>query len=505
MSDAAADRAIRSIAIVGGGTAGWMAACLLAQTLRGTGCAITLVESPDIGVVGVGEATIPPIFDFLQLIEVDLDAFIPATQATFKLGIRFDDWSRIGDSYWHPFGTFGVSIDRRPFQHVFHKARAQGLDVTVPRFSLAAALGEAGRLAHPDPRAPSPLAGLRQALHFDAVLVARFLRDHAQTRGVRRLEREVAEVALRDDGFIEALKLKGGGELAADLYIDCSGFRGLLIEQALGAGYEDWTRWLPCDRALAAPTAHAGPPAPYTQATAQAAGWRWRIPLQHRVGNGYVYSSAFIDDDAAQDELLAAIGKPLAEPRKLSFTAGRRKTMWSRNCVALGLASGFLEPLESTSIHLVCSGLYKLLDHFPDRDFAPVNIAAYNRALADEYQTYRDFILLHYCVTARDDTPFWRERATAPLPDRLAERIELYRACGRADAKPGELFTDLSWFYIFEGMGVRPKAYDPLVDASNFDQVRSILPDLAARIEAVVAQSPTHEAALTAIVRRRAI
>jgi tryptophan halogenase len=498
------DRSIRSIAIVGGGTAGWMAACLLSQTLRGTGCAITLVESPDIGTVGVGEATIPPIFDFLKLIEVDLDAFIPAAQATFKLGIKFDDWRAIGDSYWHPFGTFGVSIDRRPFHHVFHKARAQGLDPTVPQFSLAAALGDAGRLAHPDPRGPGPLAGLRQALHFDAVLVARFLRDHAERRGVRRLEREVAEAKLRDDGFIEALALKGGGELAADLYIDCSGFRGLLIEQALGAGYEDWTRWLPCDRALAAPTAHAGPPPPYTQAVAMGAGWRWRIPLQHRVGNGYVYSSAFIDDGAAQDELLAAIGQPLAEPRKLSFTAGRRKTMWSRNCVALGLASGFLEPLESTSIHLVCSGLYKLLDHFPDRDFAPVNIAAYNRALADEYETYRDFILLHYCATARDDTAFWRERAAAPLPDRLAERLELYRACGRVDARPGELFTDLSWFYIFEGMGVTPRAYDPLVEASNFEQVRVILPDLTARIDTVVAQSPTHAAALAAIVRRSA-
>ncbi|GGL21483.1 tryptophan halogenase family protein [Caulobacter rhizosphaerae] len=498
------DRSIRSIAIVGGGTAGWMAACLLSQTLRGTGCAITLVESPDIGTVGVGEATIPPIFDFLKLIEVDLDAFIPATQATFKLGIKFDDWRAIGDSYWHPFGTFGVSIDRRPFHHVFHKARAQGLDPTAPQFSLAAALGDAGRLAHPDPRVPGPLAGLRQALHFDAVLVARFLRDHAERRGVRRLEREVAEAKLRDDGFIEALALKGGGELAADLYIDCSGFRGLLIEQALGAGYEDWTRWLPCDRALAAPTAHAGPPPPYTQAVAMDAGWRWRIPLQHRVGNGYVYSSAFIDDGAAQDELLSAIGQPLAEPRKLSFTAGRRKTMWSRNCVALGLASGFLEPLESTSIHLVCSGLYKLLDHFPDRDFASVNIAAYNRALADEYETYRDFILLHYCVTARDDTAFWRDRTAAPLPDRLAERLELYRACGRVDAKPGELFTDLSWFYIFEGMGVTPRAYDPLVDASNFQQVRAVLPELTARIAAVVAQSPTHEAALAAIVRRSA-
>ncbi|KRA56218.1 tryptophan halogenase [Caulobacter sp. Root655] len=492
------DRAIKSIAIVGGGTAGWMAASLLAQTLRGTGCAITLIESPDIGIVGVGEATIPPILDFLKLIEVDLDAFLQATQATFKLGIKFQDWSRVGESYWHPFGSFGVSIDRRPFHHVWHKARTEGLDMAVPDFSLAAALGEAGRFAPPDPRAGGPLAGLRHALHFDAALVAKFLRDHAERRGVRRLEREVARAVLRDDGFIDALTLTDGEQVKADFYIDCSGLRGLLIEQALETGYEDWTRWLPCDRAIAAPTAHAGPPAPYTLAVAQDAGWRWKIPLRHRVGNGYVYASQAIDDETALSELLAAIGEPLAEPRKLRFTTGRRKAFWNRNCVALGLASGFLEPLESTSIHLVCSGLYKLLDHFPDRDFAPSNIAAYNRALVAEYETFRDFIVLHYCATARDDTPFWRDRAEASIPDSLAERMELYRACGRIDTRPGELFTDLSWFYVLEGMGLRPRAHDPLVDASDFRQVRAILPRLAQQVATVVAQSPTHQAALGA-------
>jgi len=495
------DRALRSIAIVGGGTAGWMAASLLAQTLRGTGCAITLIESPDIGVVGVGEATIPPILDFLRLIEVDLDAFIQATQATYKLGIKFQDWRQFGESYWHPFGSFGVSIDRRPFQHVWHKARARarGLDLNVPDFSLAAALGEAGRFAHPDPAAGGPLAGLRYALHFDAVLVGRFLRDHALARGVRRLEREVASALLRDDGFIDALALTDGQQVKADLFIDCSGFRGLLIEQALGTGYEDWTRWLPCDRAIAAPTAQAGPPAPYTLAVAQDAGWRWKIPLQHRVGNGYVYASQAIDDEAALGELLSAIGEPLAEPRRLAFTTGRRKAFWNHNCVALGLASGFLEPLESTSIHLVCSGLYKLLDHFPDRDFAPSNIAAYNQALTAEYETFRDFILLHYCATKRDDTPFWRDRARAPVPDSLAERIALYQACGRVNTRPSELFTDLSWFYVLEGMGLRPRAYDPLVDASNFDQIRALLPRLAGQVSSVVGHSPPHEAALGAL------
>jgi tryptophan halogenase len=498
------DRAIRSIAIVGGGTAGWMAASLLAQVLRGTGCAITLVESPDIGIVGVGEATIPPILDFLKLIEVDLDAFVRDTQATFKLGIKFQDWSRVGESYWHPFGTFGVSIDRRPFHHVWHKARAEGLEMSVPHHSLAAALGEAGRFAWPDPSVGGPLAGLRHALHFDAALVARFLRGHAEARGIRRLEREVASAVLRDDGFIDALTLTDGGEVKADLYIDCSGFRGLLIEQTLGTGYEDWTRWLPCDRAIAAPTAHAGPPAPYTLAVAQDAGWRWKIPLQHRVGNGYVYASQAIDDDTALAELLAAIGQPLAEPRRLRFTTGRRKAFWNRNVVTLGLASGFLEPLESTSIHLVCSGLYKLLDHFPDRDFAPSNIAAYNQALVHEYETFRDFIVLHYCATARDDTAFWRDRAGAAVPDTLAERLELYRACGRITTRQGDLFTDLSWFYVLDGMGLRPRAYDPLVEASNFEQVQALLPRLSGQIAALVAQSPTHEAAIASLGRHRA-
>ncbi|MBO9707180.1 MAG: tryptophan 7-halogenase [Caulobacter sp.] len=489
------DRSIKSIVIVGGGTAGWMAASLLVRVLRGTGVAITLVEAPDIGTVGVGEATIPPILDFLRLAEVDLGAFVQATQATYKLGIKFQDWLRLGQSYWHPFGAFGVSIDRRPFPQVWHKARAQGLSLSVPEFSLAAALGEAGRFARPDPGAPGPQAGLRYALHFDAALVACVLRDHATARGVRRLEREVTGAVLRRDGFVEALSLKEGGTLAADLFIDCSGFRGLLIEQALGVGYEDWSRWLPCDRAIAVPTAHSRPPAPYTLATAQSAGWRWTIPLRHRVGNGYVYASGAIDDAAAEAELLAAVGEPLAEPRRLRFVAGRRKAFWSRNVVALGLASGFLEPLESTSIHLVCSGLYKLLDHFPDLDFAPANIAVYNRTLTDEYETFRDFIVLHYCATRRDDTAFWRERGAA-VPDSLAQRLELYRACGRADARPGELFTDLSWFYVFEGMGVRPRAYDPLVDASDFRQVRDLLPQLAGQVSDIVARSPSHAAFL---------
>ncbi|PXA85919.1 tryptophan halogenase [Caulobacter sp. D5] len=496
------DRAIGSIAILGGGTAGWMAAAVLAQVLRGTGTSITLVESADIPTVGVGEATIPPIVDFLRLLEIDQAEFMVATEGTFKLGIRFDDWTTPGERYWHPFGTFGPTIDRRPFHNMWHRLRAAGDDPRVEAYSLSAALGDAGRMAFADPRAGGvgPSGGLRHALHFDAGLVARFLRTWSERRGVTRLERKVEGAVLRDDGFVEALALKGGGHLAADLFIDCSGFRGVLIEEALKTGYEDWSRWLPCDRAVAGLTARDPNPPPFTQAAARPAGWRWRIPLRHRTGNGYVYSSAHVGDDEALADLAREAGPLLSEPRFLRFKGGRRKAFWSRNVVALGLASGFLEPLESTSIHFVTSGLMKLLDHFPDKDFDPANIAAYNAALIAEYEAARDFIVLHYQPTRRDE-PFWRERAAA-IPDTLAERLELYRGTGRIPFRPGELFTDLSWFYVLEGMGVRPAAYDPLVNFSNLAETRAGLVGWRGRVAQGVAEAATHEAVLDAIAAR---
>ena len=479
--------AIRSIAIVGGGTAGWMSAVLLGHALRGSDVRITVVESAEIGIVGVGEATIPPILDFLDLVGIDREAFIRETQATLKLGIRFQDWKAVGEHYWHPFGTFGVAIDRRPFHHHLQRAAARDEPRGVVDFSLAAALAEAGRFTPPDPREGPARAGLRYALHFDAALVARTLRTVAERRGVRRLDRTVVDVTRTPAGHVDELLFREGDRLGADLFIDCSGFRGLLIEGSMAAGYEDWTRWLPCDRAVAGPTALNGEPQLYTLSHARDAGWRWRIPLQHRAGNGYVYSSHHIDDQAALDDLTRQVGGTfLAEPRQLRFTTGRRKAFWKGNVVALGLASGFLEPLESTSIHLVTSGLYKLLDHFPDRAFDPANIAAYNASLIEEYETIRDFIVAHYGLSARRDTPFWRDVTGQSLPDSLQSRIDLYRATGRCRARPGDLFADVNWFYVLHGLGLRPRHPDPLTGMSDAAAVRGVFDQVARDVAAGV-------------------
>ncbi|MDE2348219.1 MAG: tryptophan 7-halogenase [Gammaproteobacteria bacterium] len=496
------DRRIRHIAIVGGGTAGWLAAAVLARSLPGVGCRITVVESPEIAPVGVGEATIPPILDLLRLLGINQDDFVRHTRATYKLGIKFIDWLRIGSSYWHPFGTFGTAINLRPFHHAWQRAKREGRAPDFLDFSLCAALAEAGRFGVPDPAAPGPAAGLRHALHFDAGLVADYFSRYARALGVQHLERRVVDAKLREDGFIEALLFDEGSRLEADLYLDCSGFRGILIDKALGTRYLSWQQYLPCDRAIAAPTAAAPDRPPFTAAHAGAAGWRWRIPLQHRSGNGYVYSSAFADDEAAQADFHAAIcAEPLAAPRLLRFVAGRRERFWNRNCVALGLASGFLEPLESTSIHLVMSGVYKLLEHFPDKSFAAVNIDSYNAELGAEMEAIRDFLILHYAGTQRDDTPFWRHCAGMALPPSLAARIELYRETGRVRTRAGELFTDLSWFYVLDGLGIEPRAHDPLIDVVPAGAFTEILAALARDTRAALASAPTHAAVLDAVWR----
>ena len=488
------DGNIRSIAIVGGGTAGWMAASMLARALPGTRTAITVVESPDIGIIGVGEATIPPITEVLRFLSIDEADFVRHTEATYKLGIKFVDWKAAGESYWHPFGTFGASILRRPFYHAWHKACAAGVPLRFNDYSVCAMLGDEFKFRFPDAEADSPAAGLRYALHFDAALVARYLRNYAERLGVERMERTVAGASRLDDGLLDELKFSDGSSLKANLYIDCSGFRGVLIEQELRAGYIDWTSMLPCDRAVACPTPTSGRRAPFTQSLARSAGWQWRIPLQHRTGNGYVYSSQFCNDEEAAADLLAVLGvPPLNEPRFLRFTTGRRKVFWSGNCVALGLASGFMEPLESTSIHLVSSGVYHLLEHYPDTHFDRSNIDSYNAEVAYEYERVRDFIVLHYCLTQREDTPLWRYCRSMALPDTLQQRIELYRGTGRIRSRAGELFTDMSWFYIFEGMGVRPEHYDPLLDVLTLDKLKEILASLAQGTAAVRRTAPLHD------------
>jgi tryptophan halogenase len=487
------DQRIERIAIVGGGTAGWTAASILARTLP-PWCNITVVESPEIGTVGVGEATIPPFIDLLHLLGIDEADFVRETRSTYKLGIQFKDWGRSGESYWHPFGTFGSTIQRRPFFHYWHRGRALGLPLRFNDYSLCSTLGDEGKFRFPDASAPHAAAGLRYALHFDAALVAKYLRGYCERRGVTRLERTVAQATRRADGFLDELVFGDGSKLQADLYLDCSGFRGVLIEETLATGYLDWSALLPCDRAVAIPTEMTRSRPPYTRATARAAGWHWRIPLQHRAGNGYVYSSACLSDEQAVEDLMTAVAeKPLAPPRFLRFVAGRRRLFWNRNCVALGLASGFLEPLESTSIQLVINGVFNLLDHFPDKSFAPANIESYNTELIEELERIRDFIVLHYWATRRDDSPFWRHWRALRLPDSLQQRIEHYQATGRVRVKPRELFTDLSWFYIFEGMGIRPLSYDPLADALPEERLREVLASLARSTAAAAAGARPHD------------
>jgi tryptophan halogenase len=481
--------AIRSILIVGGGTAGWISAGVLARALTGTGTRITLVESADIGIVGVGEATIPPFIEMLQFLDIKLPDFIHHTEATLKLAIRFDGWNGPGTSYWHPFGTFGTGIGRRPFHHALLTHRAHGGQAGVTDFNVCARLCETDQAFSPE----RPPPGARYALHFDAVLVARYLRRYAETLGVTRIEATVRGAQRSAGGTIASVELTDGRSLPADLFIDASGFSGVLIEQALHTGYIDWRAHLPCDRAFAVPTPRGPTLPPYTVAHAMSAGWRWRIPLQHRCGNGYVYSSAHQSDDAAQAELVAATGAQ-GSPRPLRFVPGRRARAWVGNCVAVGLSSGFLEPLESTSIHLIVAGVFNLLDHFPDRRFDPALAASYNAELAQELEQIRDFLILHYALTTRRDTPFWADMASAPLPETLRERIALYADAGTIRPQPRELFTGPSWFYVLDGMGVVPHRADPLLSAIDPARLRAMLARISQDTLAGAAHGVPHAA-----------
>ncbi|MDP8994134.1 MAG: tryptophan 7-halogenase [Pseudomonadota bacterium] len=485
-------RRIERVAIVGGGSAGWMAAATLANNLRG-GCRIELVESEEIGIVGVGEATIPGIRVFNHALGLDEADFVASTQGTFKLGIQFVDWARPGHTYFHQFGHFGADFDSVPLYHYWLRARMRGDETPLEAYSLAAAAAARGRFARPISDRRRIESTYDYAYHFDAALYARYLRRYAEARGVARHEGRIVDVALRgDDGFVERVKLADGREVAADLFIDCSGFAGLLIGKALGTDYEDWTRWLPCDRAVAVPCASGGDFTPYTRSTARAAGWQWRIPLQHRIGNGYVYSSGHVSDDEAAAALLANLdGEPLAEPRLLRFTTGRPKLFWNRNCVALGLASGFMEPLESTSLHLVQTGILRLLAVWPDRDFDPLARQEYNRLVADEYERIRDFLILHYHLNRREE-PLWRQCARMELPEWLRYRIDHFRAYGRLVSPGIELFQNPNWLAIHIGQLNWPERYEPLVDErAHVDDARA-LADIRRAVTAAAEAMPTH-------------
>jgi tryptophan halogenase len=487
MSPPDSDIRIRNIVIVGGGTAGWMAAAALAKALAHQPVAIRLIESEEIGTIGVGEATIPQIRVFNQLLGLDEADFMSRTRATIKLGVQFVNWWKPGHRYIHPFGVFGEDLGHIPFHQYWLRLFQRGEAQDIGAYSLTCSAAREGKFE----RRPD----LTWAFHFDASLYAKYLREYAEKRGVRRIEGKIVTTALRgEDGFIESVQLASGEVVEGELFVDCSGFRGVLIEQALKTGYEDWSRFLPCDRAIAVMSESTGQIAPYTRSTAHQAGWQWRIPLQHRVGNGHVYCSGFTSDDEAIDTLLGNLeGARLSEPRSLNFVTGRRRKAWNRNCVSLGLSSGFLEPLESTSIHLIQSGIARLIRNFPNKRFEQADIDIYNRHCRTEYEHIRDFIILHYKATARDDTPFWRHCAAMEIPDGLREKIEVYRAAGRIHREDEALWMTPNWLAVMHGQGIRPRDYDPLVDNVPLDTVRQRLEQLRLRIAAAVAGMSTHE------------
>jgi tryptophan halogenase len=489
------DRHLRDILIIGGGTAGWMAAAALAKVL-GHRHSIRLIESDEIGIVGVGEATVPHLKLFNQILEIEEIEFVKQTQGTFKLGIEFVDWGRLGDRYIHGFGSIGHDYGLLPFYQYWLKLSRAGKAADIGAYSLNTFAAQHGKFMTSAADAPphSPLANIAYAYHFDAGLYARYLRRYAEARGVQRTEGRVTKVRLRpEDGFIAGVQLAGGAELQADLYIDCSGFRGLLIEEALHTGYEDWTHWLPCDRAMAVACENVGPPTPFTRSTARSAGWQWRIPLQHRTGNGYVYSSAYISDDEVATTLMANLdGRALGEPRKLRFTTGMRRKFWNKNCVAIGLASGFMEPLESTSIYLIQSGIARLINLMPDRDFSPVLVERYNSQAAFEFERIRDFLILHYWATERRDSPFWKYCGEMSIPEPLAETVRLFKDSGRFFRNAEEMFAITSWVQVMLGQHIVPQRYHPAVDLVPDQEIAGLADSVRKVIAACVDAMPTH-------------
>ncbi len=485
---------IKHIVIVGGGTAGWMSAAALSKLL-GAAWQITLVESEEIGIVGVGEATIPLINIYNQALELDENAFMRETKATFKLGIEFVNWGRVGESYIHGFGPLGPDIALCKFHHYWLKMHGAGRAAPLDEYSINIAAARANKFIRADlEMGNSPLAEISHAYHFDAGLYAAFLRRYAEARGVQRIEGKISGATTRaENGFIDAVVMESGRRIEGDLFVDCSGFRGLLIEQTLHTGYDDWSHWLPCNRALAVPCASVAPLLPYTRATARSAGWQWRIPLQHRIGNGYVYCSEFIADDEARSTLLANLdGKALAEPRPLRFVTGKRRRLWNKNVVAVGLASGFMEPLESTSIHLIQNTIARLTTFFPFSRFDEADIAEFNKQSDFEFERIRDFLILHYKATERDDSEFWNYCRTMSIPDTLQHKIDLFRSNGRVFRENAELFSEISWVEVFLGQHVTPSGYHALVDTLSEQRIGEFLENVRGTIARCVQAMPTH-------------
>ena len=496
--------AIKKILIVGGGTAGWMAAAALSRLKQNNLVDITLVESEAIGTVGVGEATIPPFVNFNELLEISESEMLSAVQGSFKLGIQFVNWGQVGDSYIHPFGAYGYAMGGISFHHVWHKFRGEGDRRPIQVFNLETMAAYFGRFSRTQDYtrdyARDDLPPINYAYHINATAYAAFLRRYAEKRGVVRQEGKIVDTQLDgESGDVVSVQLDSGAIIEADLFIDCSGFRGLLIEQALETGYTEWTHWLPCNRAVALPCNRddGSPPPPFTKATAHPAGWQWQVPLQHRNGNGHVYCDAYMEADEATDILIQNMaGKPTADPNHLRFVTGHRKKFWNRNVVALGLAGGFMEPLESTSIHLINTGVDKLISMLSLDGITDAQRDTYNRLTEREYARIRDFLILHYKATERTDSEFWNYCRTMSVPDTLTQKIELFQANGQIFREEDELFTETSWAAVMMGQRIPMKGHNAIADTLNLAKTKAELDEMEKSIRFAVDQMPGHDAFL---------
>ncbi|GHF77427.1 tryptophan halogenase family protein [Thalassotalea marina] len=490
---------IEKIVIVGGGTAGWMSAASLARYFGDKANNITIIESSTLGTVGVGEATIPNIVTYNKNLGIDELELIKATQASFKLGIQFEDWHKEGESFFHPFSDYGLPVNQVDFHHYIHRANSEGQQYALKDFCFPSVLAKHGNFAQPHPNPPSPLADYQYAFHFDAGLYAKFLMNFATKLGVNHIDALINDVTVdAKSGEIESVTLENGQKIKGDLFIDCSGFTGLLIEKALNTGYEDWSHWLLCDRALAVQTELMGEPTPYTRSIAKANGWQWRIPLQHRMGNGYIFASKFQTEQAAKQVLLESVeGKTLNEVRPFKFVPGRRKKVWNKNCIAVGLSSGFLEPLESTSISLIQSIIDKLLTFFPHSGLNQFDIDEVNRLHNTEVEHVRDFLILHYKLSKRDDSEFWRYCQTMDIPESLEHKIGVYQSRGHLIERECESFEQASWLSMYNGFGIQPNSFDPRASQIPLNDLINNLNQMKDSIDNAAKQALSHQAFIT--------
>jgi tryptophan halogenase len=485
---------IQNVVIVGGGTAGWITAALMIKVLGKT-LNITLVESDKIGTIGVGEATIPPIIPFNNALGLDEKAFLKATKGTLKLGIEFENWKKKGDKYMHAFGGVGKNFPFCDFYHFWIKSQQLGYQSEFGDFSLNYQASKQNKFEKVNRIEGTNLPGIEYAYHFDAGLYAKFLREFCEPSGVKRVEGIINHVQMNNEnGYIENVKLEDGSKINGDLFIDCTGLKALLIEETLSTGYDDWSHWLPCDRAMAVPCEATSPILPYTRSIAHDAGWQWRIPLQHRTGNGIVYSSKHMSDEKAKELLLSNIdGKPLSEPKVIPFRTGRRRKQWNKNVVAIGLSSGFFEPLESTNIHLIQTAATRLLKFFPHHGIKDEEVAEFNHQSLIESERMRDFIILHYKQNQRDDTDFWRACQRMDVPESLTKKMALFEQTGKIFREQDELFTEIAWQQVMIGQGLIPKDHHPLVDSLSDEQITDLMDNLKTIMQRSASSMTSHD------------